>query len=261
MKRRSIIFLHHRSGSTVMQHFLHLRGERSCITNLVPPCVCYEHTFVSNITNTFDNYHDDEHVAISTHQGNWWGNLHAWQVPEPYMGRSPNRWDAGHLVALEKANQDTQFRYLTLLRDGRNTVASLFNLKGGIEEKLRNEWGEEDYFRSLCLGWRNQARVALDNQAALPDRYKIFRFEDLMTTPIPVLGKMFAWMGYQPDWEQLSPRIDNVLQRKAGPNHTSFKDDKTMHQRYLTWYGWQMETFWSCCRKEMIELGYNGECW
>ena len=237
-------------GITIPEHFYKLGrawvlpvGNKLTLARLVP-CGNLEESLQEETPSQFTDY------ICLTRIGNWWGNCRAALVPDPYGDPSPMKWSAVECSGLSGVNT-----FSNHIRDGRNQVSSFWNLKGGIEEKLRTERGQ-DYFVSLCKGWRNQARIAIDCQALLGN-YSICHFEDTFADPFGSLSKLYGDMGLEIDEEFYG---DSSFFKSVGvgtENHSSFGTKKSMNIRWGDWTKEQYSICMSIMKKELVELGYE----
>jgi len=252
--RGTVFFLQYRGGSTVFQNYMRLRdADGNEFLPTVPEKTCPAlHTNAGNVVKVANEYWNRD-IAISTHIGNWWGNKPSNRVPYPYRDPSAMKWDVHQLRLLLSPSKIWKFIYL--IRDGRNQVASLCNLKGGAEERLSKN-NPLDYFIAQCKGFRNRARIAIDcaNDIRV---YRIYKFEDLIENPMDTLDTIFQFAGYKINKDFTKEQIRRVQDRVVGPNHASFKDDKKMHQRWHAWTDQQKDLFKLYAGDELVELGYE----
>lgn len=258
--KRYLFFLNYRGGSTLFQHLLlHKRLDEKDEKNFyfhlasIPPVRCI-HKNCGEITRIFEQNRNEENLGVFTHIGNWWGNKHSSLIPSPYGDPSPMKWGPTELINLQQ-QFPAEWKFINLLRDGRNQIESFRRLKGGVEEKL-NCIDPADYFMGHCLGWRNKARIALDCETVL-NNYKIFRFEDLMNNPKETLLSLFSFLGRDPNMEFLMEKMLEVKKRKVGTKHSSFKKDSEMHRRWKSWEKWEVQYFKKVANRELLELEYE----
>ncbi len=270
--KKIIFFLHYRSGSTFFQsvsgmpwriaqaHGLtqeskQLYNEWHHSKQLVflptkPKYICPVVDNIDTIEEVVQKKPAFDYFAWHLHVGHWWGQTDSKTVPPPYqLPDSYGRYDRNYINKLP--GQDWTF--LSLMRDGRNQVSSLFNFKGGIEEQRRKE-NADDYFAFLCKAWSNQARLALDCQKEF-SHYKIFRFEDLMANPVEYISEIFQYAGLTADQNMIEYNIK--LARPAQSGHSSFHTTDQINNRWHDWSDKQISTFKKHAAKELEEMEYT----
>jgi len=186
------------------------------------------------------------------HMGDWWGVTETHhQVPGPYDLETFSRFSHKELTALP--GDDWKFIYM--IRDGRNQIESLFNIPDGYEaDRLKKD--ADDFFLVMCKGWRNRARLALDCQALLPN-YKLFKFENFIKDPVNILGEMLTFAGLELNTDLVSKSYKYLNEQSYQSKHSSFAKNHDTNQRYHSWTDWQKEQFHDIAGKELIELGYE----
>lgn len=265
---RIIFFLYYRAGSTFFESllgkewrrlqslgyikeaadawFTHDSTGKPFYLPTIPPCPSSD-IAVSVFGRDADPY---SQFAWTVHVGDWWGQLRSDDIPGPWDLYTTMRWGPDELRDLP----DADWKFVSLIRDGRNQVESLYNFKGGIEEKLKNE-DPIDYFRVLCKGFRNRARVALECEKQLSN-YAIFRSEDLFSDTIPTVERMFNWVGLNLDKTYVQDRLDFLNSQNAQRIHSSFCD-ANFNCRWQGWPDWKRDTFQQIAGIELVELGYT----
>lgn len=238
--KRYVFFLNYRGGSSLFRHALgdtpSFFPQLKAGPNLLP---CSPSCKVVHVGLPFlieELHKEDEDLAVMTHIGNWWGNLSSSQVPGPYDDDCPMKFSWEQLENLIKTNSHIDYKFVYLIRDGRNQIESLRNLKGGCEEEF-NKANSEDYFKALSLGWRNQAQIAIDCQINLPSQFKIYKFTDMMTNPTSFFLDLFSYLELVPDIDLILSRIQEMRAAKLDLSHSSFGNDKD----YNRWKKWTDE--------------------
>jgi hypothetical protein len=193
--------------------------------------------------------HNPSVFLCTSRIGNWWGEKRSADVPLPYQDPSPMKWSYQEVLPL---NVD---QHILLIRDGRNQIESTRRLKGGIEEK-HQATDPEDYFVSLCKGFRNRARLALDCSYMIPN-YKVFKFEDLLADPIGTMSSILDCCGLQMNETFVSVLWDELEKRRVCKSHSSFDNNKKMNHRWEGWTDKEKRIFQEIAGKELIELGYE----
>lgn len=185
----------------------------------------------------------------SSYMGDWWGDLSSAFIPEPYGNMSPTSWN--YQVLNLKKFEETAF--VGLIRDGRNYVASMMNIKGGVEEQ-KMRWDERDYFQVLCKGWRNRARIFIDNQN-MCKHFRIYKFEDLVENPIEQTREILE-LGLRIPAD-VSKIRENFSKITNVANHSSFDEAGNYNNRWKNFNTWQKNMFMEIAGKELEELEYN----
>lgn len=262
----SIIFLYYRAGSTLFEAMIgkpwrvaQLVGDYTEAIRLhqewkdnnglfylptVESCISYDVSFPFQETLTQE--HQGFYWNYIMHIGEWWGQLPSHQIPEWFEGDSPARWGPEELGKLP----DTyNWNFTALIRDGRNQIASLRAMKGGIEEE-RNKQNPQDYFIALCKSYRNKARVLLENSKRFP--FSIFKFEDFVEQPKQITFNLLQSIGLSPIKEKIGILIPSWWQQK----HSSFTNQQ-YNTRYLQWTHEERQIFNEIAGKEQEELGYD----
>lgn len=256
---KAIIFLHYRAGSSFFQHlagltpkFLRLPSElitRPLLTTR--PRIPVKYIDSGNLTTVAKENNNFSNICILTHIGNWWGDLPPYLIPSPLSSPSPTKWSDVELRPFLYQG----WKFVNLMRDGRNLIESTRQYKGGVEEEQVKIKGAQ-YFEELCLAFRNKARVALHTQQALgKDNYKIFKFEDLMDQPLQFMNDIYRFCFKLPaDDDMVRERLKQIRETKN--NHSSFKGSN-MNKRYLSWTEEETQLFKRIARQEQRELGYD----
>ena len=198
-----------------------------------------------------------------------------------------NAWNSGTSWTKEHIQHYSNrgnFKFVNLMRDGRNQVASYkqrtisarhkagcLNWTGKdmsienweIDAELKSCFRQEVQMRSRRFQFR--ARNTLEAQASC-DNYMVLKFEDLVTDEVGTLQKLMEFTGLSLD---LEGKIANVLQ-KAPPNSSyrapldkqqqgsfdqTFQKSDTL-KRWTTLSREERECFHSIAAQEMVELGY-----
>jgi hypothetical protein len=257
----SLVFLNYRAGSTFWRFITKGRQdekqkvpgihERCYYLPTLPEglCPCANYELVPIEQNRVENGPFCWFALV----GDWWGQCSGNKVPSPYdPPECSTRWDAN---ALAELSGDWKFIYL--IRDGRNQAASFWNRREGTTEWKRRLKDPDDYFLFLCKSWRNRARVAIDNQRRIKD-YKIFKFEDFVSSPIETLSKMIEHLGYEPDKQRITESVEFATQSGRVHKHSSFGNG-SFNERWRGWTHVQKKTFMSIAELELRELGYSLE--
>jgi hypothetical protein len=273
--KRAVFFLHYRSGSTLFllltgaeggfvakyHNKSYMRENISFLTTDPPYDVICKHVHCGAIQETSEGLNPNDH-CITTRIGDWWGNCPINEIPDPYGSPTPMKWS--YLELLDPFFEG--YKFINLIRDGRNYIESMRSLKGGIEERLNNA-DPETYFIRLCKGYRNRAKIALDAQEVLgQDRYKIFYFRDLTKEPIDTIGKIYNF-AYNLDVDvnavtQRLEAIDAVKRKKRmadgkRPYNSSFKDAEIL-DRWRNWTTYERQIFEDIAGEVHKELGFEG---
>ena len=266
MKTRTIFFLYYRAGSTLIEcicgkpwRIAQVQGNieesnrlyhewRASNQPFLFPTIerCVSEDIAIPITETMSQYKDEEHFAYMTHIGDWWGDLRSDNIPLPYEGVTPNRW--GPIEITATILDVTNWRFISLIRDGRNQIESLRKFKGGFEAQKMKE-DPDDYFKVLCKGFRNRASIALDCQRLLFEQYKIFRFEDFIQDPIRITSDMFSFAG-------LTLNTSKISLPTSG-EHSSFGESSNYTDRWHSWTTQEKDIFKEIAGRELIALGYE----
>lgn len=185
-----------------------------------------------------------------THIGDWWGDLTSAKVPGPYALQTPVRYGPDEIQALP----GDDWRVVHLVRDGRNQVSSTFKFHGGRETRKRKE-DPHDYFKALCKGFRNRARMAIDCNSLLSN-FKLVKFEHLFMDPIGTMKEMYAFIGLDLD-EDFIGKAAGRARAGGWTGHSSFGSSGGMNQRWKDWAPWQVKAFKKIAGRELVELGYE----
>ena len=252
--------MHYRAGSTVLQSFLNTRihHDKKKQYSFLPvysprPRMPLFQVVPSGKVEEACSKQKERDIVIATYIGNWWGNKKSLDIPGPYADPSPMKWSPVELSSLPASNQ---YKFVNLIRDGRNQVSSLYGIKGGIEERFRNE-DPRDFFLSCCKAFRNKARIALDCARTLKN-YKIYTFEEMTNRPVEAISRMMKFFGYNANMEFLKEQEIRFFEQKKAPlKHSSFKDNSQMNARWTTWEDWQVDAFKKIAGRELVELGYE----
>jgi hypothetical protein len=216
----------------------------------VPPRTCIsEHIYTYPIKDMIKLDLPLNLVAWQGNVGDWWGEVSSHEeVPGPYDYKTFYRFSSDELSSLSG-----DWRFIYLIRDGRNQIESFRNIRGGCEEQKLKE-DAKDYFMVLCKGYRNRARVALDCQKALSN-FKMFYFEDLVKDPISTMKSVYRFLDLEIDESHVKRALSYSI-AVVKPFHSSFNSTCTT-SRWHSWTDWEMETFNSIAGKELSELGYS----
>jgi len=267
---KSLIFLHYRAGSTFFQHLsghtpkslresLGINSETDSagyywMTSSLPK-ILTRYTDCGSITKLAVENHLTPNFCILTHIGNWWGQLPSREIPLPLESPSPMKWGLSELRPFFYEG----WKFVNILRDGRNLIESTRFHRGGVEEEL-NKQDPGDYFKQLCMAFRNKARVALQTQLLLGrDVYRILKFEDMMEEPLKFMNDLYKFLYDLPaDNVILKKKIAQI--RAPKNNHSSFLGQtkiEDMKQRHMSWTEQEREMFREIAGKEQEELGYK----
>jgi len=204
-----------------------------------------------SVENSLSTNPPFDFFAWHTQIGDWWGEARSCEVPEPYEVKTPVRYGPEELKNLP----GDDWRFIYIVRDGRNQIESLLNIPGGIEQ---DKWNEDsvDYFEVLCKGFRNRARLALDCQDQLPN-FRMFRFEDFASDCVGILKEMYSFSGLQLDEGFAQKAYEMTVATKIQQYHSSFGSGKNILSRWKTWQPWQKKTFALIAGNELVQLGYE----
>jgi len=198
--------------------------------------------------------------------------------------------EAGREVLVEKNPKHTlripfidaifaDSRFIHIIRDGRDTVASLMfrnrgpdwgHLKTPGWEDLLRRYPTENHIR-CAHQWRDSVRICRDDGRALPPgRYLEVRFEDLVRDPGPILEGLFRFLDLDLDQGQggLAPSVKAFLPKiqdaTAGSYHAKrqvrhYMDNHAVRvgrfRENLT--AEQLVQVEAICGDLLRELGYN----
>jgi hypothetical protein len=243
-------FLYYRAGSSLFHRLINSTSTSSGLRYLpTVPKDIYRIKYLSG-PDLDGAVESGQLTAVSIHVGNWWGKFpDNKDIPGPLESPSPMKWSRKELGELLG-----KWKFVSLIRDGRNHISSLINKEGSLESKLYQE-NSKDYFEMECIAFRNKARVALD--CSKWDNYRIFRFENLVQDPVGTVMNIFSYLGLEGDRDYLS-EIAGIFSKPAKANkHSSFSDDSKMHYRWHEWTSEQKKIFNEIAGKELIDLGYE----
>jgi len=182
--------------------------------------------------------------------GDWWGEVSSHEdVPGPYDVETFYRFGPDELRSLGE-----EWSFVYLIRDGRNQIESIRNIRGGYEARKVAE-NADDYFRVLCKGFRNRARLAVDCSRSIPD-FHLFRFEDLIADPISVMTQIYNVLGVELDVDQAVRALKFSL-KHAKKTHSSFGGEGLPTTRWASWTDKEVEIFNLIAGSELQELGYS----
>lgn len=258
---KAIVFLYYRAGSTFFESLTgkswrlsQLKGDYSLATQqrqrlidpfqlpTIPEVPSFDSGSPVRPTDSFSGP-----AVWMIHIGDWWGQLKSKDIPGPYDIDTPEKWGINDLLSLP----GNDWKFISLVRDGRNQIESLRQMKGGIEEQRNNE-DPEDYFKVLCKSYFNRASIISDC-LVLPN-YRMFRFEDLMSNPIETLDNMFEFLGLELDKEFCIQQLKEVQSFKTV--HSSFGGLSKANQRWASWTTEEKEIFDEICSEVSKKLGY-----
>ena len=221
-------------------HFL------ATIPSKICPCETYFARGIEESLATDPPFH---YFSWHTHIGDWWGEARSNEVPEPYEVETPVRFGPDELLALP----GDDWRFIYVVRDGRNQIESLRWLPGGVEEERRNRdpW---DNFLVLCKAFRNRARLALDCRDRLSD-FKLVYFEDLTRNCVETMEDIYDFAGLQIDKGFTQRAFDLTLGFRN--RHSSFGASEGANARWQRWNSKEIRAFKEIAGKELVELGYE----
>lgn len=212
------------------------------------PC---ENYFARNIDDTLATCPPFKNFSWHVHVGDWWGDVGSHEeVPLPYEVITPVRFGPHELLALPGRG----WRFIYMVRDGRNQIESLRNIPGGIESE-KHQKNPQDYFQVLCKGFRNRARLALDCQTKVPG-FKMYRFENFIQDPLKTMNDIYEFLGLGLDRDFVTKAWNLTLEAGVQKQHSSFKTSN-FDNRWHSWSDWEKETFDRLAGKELEELGYK----
>ncbi len=161
-------------------------------------------------------------------------------------------------------------RVLHLIRDGRDTVASLmFRNRGGEWGHLKTPgWADllarypaENHLR-CAHQWRDSVRIARADGRALGDRYRELRYEDLVRDPARAVADALALLGLEPT-DEVRAVLARIQDATAGSYHARkqvrhYVDNHSVrvgrYRENLT--PRQLEEVVAVCGDLLRELGY-----
>ena len=182
--------------------------------------------------------------------GDWWGDATGSTVPGPYDVPCETRYGPDEL-----RKYDGDWKFVYMIRDGRNQIESLLRFSGGFELRRFKE-DPIDYFQVVCKAWRNRARMALDCKEQM-DSFRLVYFEEFVKDPVGTMCDMLEFSGLEPD-RLFIERANQLMQkRNTVKQHSSFGTLKGLNQRWESWEEWQKETFHEIAGQELEELGYR----
>jgi len=209
-----------------------------------------EHIYSLQLQEIIDMNPPLDFLAFRGNVGDWWGDVKSHEeVPGPYDTSTFYRFGPDELSSLPG-----DWRFLYLIRDGRNQIESMMNIVGGVEEQ-KSKQNKDDYFLVLCKGWRNRARLALDCQKRLQN-FRLFHFENLITEPMKTMKAVYSFLDLELDKDKVQKAWDFSVSQ-VRKSHSSFCDNTKTNNRYSFWTDWQKEQFNNIAGKELIELGYK----
>ena len=219
----------------------------------IPKKICPCENYFSLSPEQINDNLPFSHFALNVHIGNWWGEVDSHlEVPEPYDIDTPVKFAAQDLLSLPGKQEDWKFIYI--MRDGRNQLESLRNFPGGIEEQYHKK-DPVNYFQVLCKTYRNKARLALDCQKQLPN-FKIIKFEDLTSNCLDTTKEIYKFIDLPLDEEFVTHAYNLTISSKRDKKHSSFKD-KDYHNRWKSWNNWEINTFKNIAGNELEEMNYK----
>jgi hypothetical protein len=204
-----------------------------------------------SIENSLSSSPPFNFFAWHTQIGDWWGQCKSKEVPAPYEVNTPVRYGPDEIRSLP----GNDWKVIYLVRDGRNQIASLINIFGGIEEQ-RYLSEPKDYFEVLCKAFRNRARLAVDCQNQL-DNFKLFRFEDFIKNHQAIMKQMYNFAGLSINLKFIKAAYKLTISKEIGKYHSSFPSKSKFSNRWENWSQWEKDTFYSIAGKELFELGYS----
>jgi len=266
MKQRTIFFLYYRAGSTLFEclcgkpwriaqvegrlkeagqiHSAWRQSGDPFYLDTIPPCVSEDVSIP--FIDAYNRYKDRNQFIYMLHVGDWWGQKRSKDIPEPFEDPTSQKWGPDELIVLPEFNT---WQFIYLVRDGRCQIESLRNLKGGIEEKL-NQQDPEDYFKVLCMGFRNRARLVVESKKHWPNKVHIFHYIDFIRDPINIVEQMFRAGGLILDREKITIP-------STGDIHSSFGKVRMIDNRYINWTEEEKDVFNKIAGQENKELGYQ----
>lgn len=81
-------------------------------------------------------------------------------------------------------------KFIYLMRNPYDLVASL-------KRRFAKRGFKRDEIWATCIGWRKGVRLAGEMQERYPDRFRIVRYEDLVSDPQAKLREIFEFLGYE----------------------------------------------------------------
>jgi len=184
----------------------------------------------------------------------WWGQVdHSSKVPLPYEGDCVSRWGVNEIRSFLIGD----WKFGVMMRDPRNHLESVRNTPGE-QQNPHQVRDRRNYFVTLCMSFRNRARVVLDCVSELSN-YKVFKFEDLKRDTLGTLRQVFEFVGVVLDEDALSNAIELESQSFVEDDRSSFA---TADRRFTRWESWTQEEvgiFKSIMGQELIELGYEND--
>ncbi len=103
-------------------------------------------------------------------------------------------------------------RFVHALRDGRDVVASLADVRGRLQAQGIDGYNRRSFrLRAACGEWNHAARThfAIEADPELAPRYRALRYEELVRAPRPVLTRLLDFLDLGLEEACLSPeRLD-----------------------------------------------------
>lgn len=187
-------------------------------------------------------------MAWRCNLGGWWGEVKsAEDIPEPYSKEV-------FYGTRKLSSLPGDWKFVNLVRDPRNRIESMLNIKGGYEEN-RVEKEPMVYFEILCKSTHNMMRLVLDSNRNL-ENFKIFHFEDLVHDPLGTMRKVYSFLETELD-EDFVINAHNFSQENVLKKHSSFPGKKSFNERWLSWNSEKKDLFKKYASNELIELGYE----
>jgi hypothetical protein len=163
-----------------------------------------------------------------TYMGDWWGQVNSSKdVPDPYDGECPTRWDHRSIDLIGHWN------VVRLVRDPRGHIESLRRTPGESNNphQVRDPF---DYFLKQCKAARNRLRVAIDCRDRCKN-YRIFKSEDLVSDPMGAIREMDAFADLHLDFDELSIVVAKERGSRAADLHSTFKNSNGYNVRHASW--------------------------
>lgn len=185
-----------------------------------------------------------------TYIGDWWGQVsHSDEVPDPYDGECPTRWDCKSIDLIR------QWNVVRLVRDPRGHIESLRRTPGesANPHQVRDPF---DYFLKQCKAARNRLRIAIDCRLRC-ENYRIFKSEDLVDDPMAVLREMDAFANLHLNFDELAIVIAKERSSRAADLHSTFKNSNGYKVRHASWTDEEVVAAERIFGSELRDLDYQ----
>lgn len=245
--KKALFILNYRAGTHLFLNSCTSRIDGDLFLETDPSGICpMKDLYAESLSPKEDSTY--QFNVWCAHIGEWWGKKKSADIPEPYGLDTPAMLDYKYLLSL---GEDWKFVYI--VRDGRNQIESMRKMKGGYEEALIKE-DPKDRFLQLCKGFRNRAQVAIDCARQLPN-FRIFKFEDIVADPVSVFTEMFEWCEIPIDVEKV--RRNHEASQTGIKTHSSFQDRSFDDRWKKNWTWTEASLFNQIAGPQLEGLGYK----